>query len=142
MAQHDGAIEREWADGAHCFRLPIAQLLELQEKCDAGPVEIFSRLRAQTWRLNDLRETIRLGLIGGGTPPMDALTLVKRYVDPPRPLLENVPLALEILEAALTGPPEDLPGKARATEEMDASPPSPFLEPAPSSGSPLPTSEP
>ena len=82
--------------------------------------------------MDDLRETIRLGLIGGGMDPLDALVLVKRYVDD-RPLMENVLPAWRILSAALMGPEDDAPGKeaapAAATESASNSAASTAAEP-------------
>lgn len=101
-----------WGDGNHTFRLPVDAILELQEKTDAGPYELLERFRNKTWRVQDLRETVRLGLIGGGMIPMKALSLVTRYVDK-RPLAENVPACLMILTAAVLGVPGDAPGKPK-----------------------------
>lgn len=92
-----------WADGEHPFRLKLGQIVELQEKCDAGPHMIYMRVENGMWRVNDLRETIRLGLIGGGMKPDQATKLVRTYVDE-RPLLESRETALAILGAALVGP--------------------------------------
>ncbi len=58
--------------------LGLGELLELQEKCDAGPAQIVARLEGGTWRVQDLRETLRLGLIGGGMTPTDAMVKVRR----------------------------------------------------------------
>lgn len=135
-----GAIlEIEWADDTHRFRLAIGQLRELQEKCDAGPAEIFHRLTEQRWRVEDLRETIRLGLIGGGMTPAAALVKVRRYVED-RPLMESVPVARAVLLAALMGVPGDEVGKEGREETTpatggSASPSS--TEQEPHSGSPL-----
>lgn len=108
-----GAITFDWADGAHTFRLAIGQLRELQEKCDAGPQVLLRRLSDGSWRVDDVRETIRLGLVGGGAAPTRALDLVRVYVDD-RPLLENVGPAQAILMAALVGAPDgEAPGKPR-----------------------------
>lgn len=106
----DGSVELNWADGSHRFRLPIGQLRELQEKCNAGPMEILNRLILKTWRVDDVRETIRLALIGGGMVPDKALALTIRYVEA-RPWFENVPIAQAILMAAVIGVPGDQPGK-------------------------------
>lgn len=134
----DGSIAIVWGDGEHRFRLPIGQLRELQEKCDAGPAFIHSRLAMGTWRIDDIRETLRLGLIGGGMPPDQAHVLTVRYVDA-RPLLENVPAAMSVLLAALVGAPDEPVGNAVAaealTEATDASPSPPSTAPAPPSRS-------
>lgn len=121
----DGSITLQWADGDHKFRLAIGQLRELQEKCNAGPLEIMGRLQHGTWRVDDVREPVRLGLIGAGTDPMTALALVVNYIEK-RPLVENVPIARTILMAALIGVPDDPVGKPKAgkgkTKAMVASP--------------------
>lgn len=134
----DASIVLAWGDGEHRFRLPIGQLRELQDKCSAGPAEILGRIRMGSWRIDDLRETLRLGLIGGGMKPVDALLLVQRYVDA-RPYAESAQPAYEVLAAALFGP-EEAPGKgeAPASEETDGSPSAPSTEVAPSSDSPPP----
>jgi hypothetical protein len=120
---YDASIERAWGDGEHKFRLSIKYLRELQDKCKAGPAMLFTRLQTGQWMVDDIRETIRLGLIGGGMPSVEALVLTVRYVDD-RPLMENVGMAIEIIGAALVGVPEDQPaGKAtpEETPEMDGS---------------------
>lgn len=143
----NGSVTFAWADGEHTFRLPIGQLLELQEKCDAGPAFILSRLQSGRWLIEDIRETLRLGLIGGGLKPGEALKLVQRYVDE-RPLLESVPPATAVLMGALIGAMDEPLGKPAAAEERASSPsavnsPSPpSTEPAAPSDSDPPTSTP
>ncbi|KAA9369563.1 gene transfer agent family protein [Ochrobactrum quorumnocens] len=109
----DASISLDFADGTHKFRLAWGQLAELQESCDAGPYIIYERLNNRTWRLNDIRETIRIGLIGGGMTPPAALTLVRRYVEE-RPPLETLPYAKAILSVALIGAPEENVGEPKA----------------------------
>lgn len=109
----DARIEFDWADGTHGFRLAWEQLSELQEKCDAGPYVVLQRLQNGSWRVEDVSNVIRLGLIGGGTTPADALKLVRRYVEA-RPAMENVIPAQIIMTAALLGAPEDSPGEGDA----------------------------
>ena len=125
----NASITLTWADGEYQFRLPIGQLRELQDKCNAGPLVVYHRLQSGEWRVDDIRETLRLGLIGGGMRPVEALILVKRYVDD-RPLAENVLPATAVILAAVMGVPDDKVGKPEAetteTEATDAlsSPPS------------------
>ena len=116
----DARIELDWADGTYAFRLAIGQLAELQDKTDAGPLVLFERLRTGTWRVEDITNTVRLGLIGGGMPPADALKKVRTYVEE-RPWTENVPAAMMILMAALYGPAEDDAGNVEAAEPESAS---------------------
>src|SRR3982751_279227 len=96
----------DWADGHYTFALPIARLEELQEKVDAGPAEIFLRLQEGRWRVGDYRETIRIALIGGGTDPGEARSLIKNYVDD-RPLAEALALARIILFNVINGAPDE-----------------------------------
>lgn len=130
----NGSVTFDWADGEHTFRLAIGQLRELQDKCDAGPMQIFDRLASRNWRVDDARETLRLGLIGGGMKPLDALILTKRYVDEQgHSLVENATAAQNVLLAALVGVRDDPVGKERAEESQatgdSTSPPSMAPEP-------------
>lgn len=137
-----GRVKIAWGDGEHTFRLPYRQLQELQDKTGCGPEELAGRIRSGTWRVDDIRETIRLGLIGGGMDPMPALTLTMRYVDN-RPWAENKRPAYLILMAILTQPDGDKVGKAgrRRAKTRAAESPSPSSSELPSqSGSPSMTS--
>src|SRR5690606_951747 len=70
------------------------------------------------WRIDDIRETIRLGLIGGGMTPTDAFVTVSRYVDQPEKYAptDNIGIAAAILLHALTGPQDDPVGKPTPEE--------------------------
>jgi hypothetical protein len=117
----DASVTFDWADGTFTFRLGIGQIRELQEKCDAGPSVVLRRLAEDAWFVDDLIHTIRLGLIGGGATPAEALKLVRRYVEQ-RPLEESRSPATIILGAALYGAGDEEPlGKAAA--EMETAPP-------------------
>jgi hypothetical protein len=96
-------VTLEFGDGEHAFRLALGELRELQEKTGCGPAVLFRQLLLGEWKVDDAREIIRLGMIGGGASPSAALTFVRRYVDG-RPLLDAVGPALQILQAALPGP--------------------------------------
>lgn len=102
----DASIDFDFADGHYTFRLLVGQLRELDEKCLCGPEEMYHRLDAGAWRYSYIAETIRLGLIGGGSTPEKARKLVEDYVAK-RPLLENVRPAMEILAALLVGAPDE-----------------------------------
>lgn len=108
-------IDLDWADGTYPFCLPLAQLEELQALCDAGPLVIARRLENGDWSHRDIYHTIRLGLIGGGMPPVDALRKTRVYVLE-RPWLENVPAAIAVLQVTLVGKPDEPVGKSSAAE--------------------------
>lgn len=122
----DAAITLDFADGAYRFRLGYGELEELQEAVDAGPWYILAQFSALGQMLINpagvrgltvkmLREIIRIGLVGGGTKPADALRLVKRYVEG-RPPDESVTIAFRIMEAALRGAPDEDQDKKKEGE--------------------------
>ena len=88
--------------------------------------------------MQDISETIRLGLVGGGLEPVKATKLVRRYVED-RPPLESLMVARGILAVALMGAPDEPVGEPSAAdqespsttsrEESSGSPPSTEPEP-------------
>lgn len=114
-----------FADGLYAFRLGIDQLVEHDRLCDAGPEFCMEALYGSSWRVPYVRETIRLGLIGGGTDPMTALALAAAYCGPGQ-LVGCKALAISILGAALVGAPDedDPTGEAQGEDrtEVDSSP--------------------
>lgn len=112
----DASISFDFGDGEHKFRLAIGQLRELQEKTGVGPMRLFQRLIDGSWMVDDAREVLRIGLVGGGMRPAEALGLVRRYVDE-RPLAESQAPAMLVLGAALHGTEqEEQPGKEEAPD--------------------------
>lgn len=137
----DGSITITWADDDYKFRTGLGEWREIQDKCGVGLIEILVRIQSGRWRVDDLREPIRVGLIGGGASPGRATELVRRYVDQ-RPLAESVPVALAVLMAAIVGVPEEVEKKERRgarkkTPGTAASITPSSTEPAPSSASHL-----
>lgn len=97
-----GGIELTWAGGAHVFELKIEHLRALQQKCDAGPEWIMNRVRSAHWRVDDVINTIRFGLEGGGMPANEARKLVEDYLeDKPRNLKATTLVAAAIIGDAL-----------------------------------------
>lgn len=120
-------ITLDFGDGEYRFRLPLKEIAELQTKCDAGIGLIYSRLMRGRYmdggdvvlnpleaifKVQDITETIRLGLIGGasglvnGEPvkvtPEKALALCRQYVEG-RPLLDIWKIAAAIMNVCLIG---------------------------------------
>lgn len=112
----DAQITLTWADGDYVFRLGWGELELLQEVCGAGPYAILNRLFDENWKVGDISHVIRLGLIGGGKAPVDALNLVRHYVQA-RPPMENIMFAKGILQAALMGAPEEKVGESGAANQ-------------------------
>ena len=110
-----------FGDGPHDFQLRIGELEELQELTDAGPEEIFHRVSEGRWRVADLRETIRLGLKGGGMAPLQARAMVDRYAEAGE-LAGLKSLVTAILAAALVGAPDEDEPSGEMQGESDPSP--------------------
>ena len=133
----DGSVELVWAGDLRKFRLGIDELLALQDKCDAGPQEIANRLRLQTWRVQDIHQTIRLGLLGGGTDAKLAQRLVDEQASPGK-LASSALIAFAVIVSAIQGDEKDPVGKKDAAPETPGatgSPVPPSTGPEPSSTS-------
>lgn len=82
MSRLSAEVELTWGPGDYTFALKAAQIEELEHLCKKGIGRICMSVFSQIdYDWTTLRETIRLGLIGGGTPPVEANRLVKTYVD-------------------------------------------------------------
>jgi hypothetical protein len=139
------ALDLHFADGDYLFDLKLPQLAELQEKRKCGIFALYGRvlkgryvLGDQTIALanegeahaEDLFETIRLGLIGGGRGMVDgkevtvsaiqARTLVERYCHA-APLRESWAIAAAVLAARVEG--YSPPGETDADKKKDGAEP-------------------
>jgi hypothetical protein len=96
-----------FGDGKRDYKLGIDQLEELQEKTGFGPEELYHRLLTGTWtKPACITEPLRLGLIGAGCKPIDALIFVERYAAPGYLMDAKTP-AMSAIAAALLGAPEE-----------------------------------
>lgn len=128
----DASFTQVWAGDERIFRLGIGELLALEEKRDLGCAEILNRISMGQWRIADLKEPIRLGLMGGGVEAKKSRELVEAHVVPGK-LLEAAILARAILLSALVGDTREQVGKSEAAAEApeaNASLPSLSMEPA------------
>lgn len=97
----------EWAGKERLFRLSFGNVLALEEACSEAAIgAIFQRLSSGTFRAAEVYHTLRLALIGGGLPTLDAKQLMEKHFDH-TPLLENAALAGDILIALMTGVESD-----------------------------------
>jgi hypothetical protein len=99
----------------------------LQEACGCGPwylqalffnAAIMVQNPAGVKELHPkyISEVIRVGLIGGGMAPADALKKVRLYVHD-RPPRENFGVAMTILQAGLDGAPEEDADRQKKSEK-------------------------
>lgn len=104
MTNTSAEVILPWADNiahGYKFALKLKQLDELQRVCGGPGVgdlgAIVERVFTGRAAIRDIHETIRLGLIGGGTEDVRAAQLVATYVDG-KPLAEpdnpSAPLAV------------------------------------------------
>ena len=112
-------IVLDWPGGNHAFQLRLGELHQLQEKTDAGPEFLLRKLQAGQWSASELREILRLGLVGGGLDHASAVKAVDRALGNV-PLMEFKVAALAVLIAALYGPPDDEVGKNSPVEPTPA----------------------
>lgn len=168
-------IDLPFANGTYRFRLTLPGIVEIQRATGAGIGAVFARLIRGRYRQrgseehdtfglpnegefhkDDLLETIRQGLIGGGmgwvdgvevpVSPLKANELLLTYCFPARPINEAWTLATAILTVAMTGyePPDakkKSPTKPSVTpkakggsKSRKSSPTSPSQEEAPQAG--------
>ena len=119
----DASVSVFIADDYYTLCLKVGEIIKLQEKLKESPNLVFHRLLKGWWMLEDITETIRLGLIGGGMDGLEAYNFVKLHVR--EGYLEEMALvARVVLQAAIVGDPGD---NADAGE-----PEAPETEPTPS----------
>lgn len=109
----DGSCEVPFNGKKTFFRLAWRELMKIQEACDAGPYVVLDRLLTGRWKLQDISEVIKWGLIGAGVDTQTALDLVASEVEK-RPPLESLVIAQRVLGAGVVGTPEEDVGKKSA----------------------------
>lgn len=123
MSAEDGTITLPLGGAEYPFRIAVGQWRELQESINKprveigappiGPMTLIRSLgQLDAWP-NDVREIVRLGLIGAGMKSDRALVLIKQYVEPSP--LEHSFTAVAILQRAMFGPPDDEVGQKKET---------------------------
>ncbi|ARC37899.1 gene transfer agent family protein [Paracoccus yeei] len=104
------AIIVRWPGGEHPFFLGLADLEVVQENTDCGPEFLLRRISAGQWRVADLMEVLRNGLIGGGMDEAAARKVVWQAAALHPMISFKVP-AQTVLSACLFGPPDDTVGE-------------------------------
>ena len=100
----------QWPGGEHAFRLGLSELETIQQKTDCGPEFLAHRIKSMQWKVDDLREIMRNGLIGGGMDHVQALRLIEQADATATGISLKVP-ALEVMLAYLYGPADDPVGE-------------------------------
>ncbi|WP_276118394.1 gene transfer agent family protein [Pararhizobium qamdonense] len=89
-------------DAEYGFRLSPELILELERKTGTGIGSISKRFFAGEFGFLELTETIRLGLIGGGTDPQEAAALVTTY-SARMSVTDLYTVALPVMDALMFG---------------------------------------
>lgn len=104
-------IIRDYAGEPRAFRLTLGNVVDLEEACGkVGIGAIYLRVAQQSYRVRDVFEVVRFGLVGGGLDPAAARALVTERFDI-LPLAEHVNLALDILISLMAGAEDSEPRK-------------------------------
>lgn len=85
----------------------------------SGTAQLLNRLHKGSWRIGDVSNIVRLGLIGGGMEPAAALKLTLRYVEERQPT-ENLIPAQVILSTTVMEAPEEKRGKTQSQQESSS----------------------
>jgi hypothetical protein len=134
MIKENAGIRKEWADGVYTFRLPIGELRSLQ--ASRGPIyRVYGRLVTLDTDLEDIEQTMRLSLIGGGVSPTNAERLINDYIVRPGRWNDARDIAQESLNAALEGVPEETLPKFETPEGQSDLPSSDQMDMSPSENS-------
>lgn len=109
-----GSIELAWGSGLQVFKFGLGQFRALQENVNRrrlaigapllGPMDLLEALKAKNVWPDDLRDILRLGLIGGGMSARDAHLEMTQSFDETPPI-EHMKPAIAVLLAGLVGPP-------------------------------------
>jgi len=110
-----------WPGGEHGFLLGIGQLRAIEQRSDAGVAVVMMRLLGQQWKVDDVVNTIRLGLIGGGLPEKDAQQAIDTALETAN-LYTLAITAAEILRRFIMWESDDRPGETAAEEEVTSHP--------------------
>lgn len=132
----DASVELVWGDGVQRFRFAIGQFRELQEKVNlrriaigaplVGPMVLLKSLESNDAWPDDVRDVIRIGLMGGGMKPADAHRAMANYFDETPPL-SHMRTAHTVLLMGLVGNPNEPIGSKKklspeASDQQSGSP--------------------
>ncbi|MGG7534682.1 gene transfer agent family protein [Rhizobium sp. 12,4] len=103
-----GAEQIVWPGGEHSFRLGIGELRAIEQRSDAGCAVVLMRLLSSQFKIDDVIQPIRLGLIGGGMRDTDAQKVLDSALEIASPYALAVPAA-DILRRFIMWETDDQP---------------------------------
>ncbi|KSV79568.1 hypothetical protein N185_00115 [Sinorhizobium sp. GW3] len=108
-----GSEEIVWPGGEHAFRLGIGELRAIEQKCEAGCAVVMMRLLSSAWKIDDVIQPLRLGLIGGGLHEREATKELDRALTLASPYALAV-TAADVLRRFIMWETPDQPGEPEA----------------------------
>jgi hypothetical protein len=112
----DGVTTVFWGAGETAFRIGIGEFRELQERINGrrgafglaaiGPQTFANQIRANDAWPDDVRDVLRIGLIGAGMKPAEAHRQLVQYFDR-GPRAESYLAAFAVFAGAFLGAPGD-----------------------------------
>jgi hypothetical protein len=106
-----------WPGGEHDFRLGIGELRAIEQRCDAGCAVVMMRLLGQQWKIDDVVQPLRLGLIGAGMNEKEAQKALDSALDIASPYALAIPAA-DVLRRFIMWETDDQPGERQAGAEI------------------------
>ena len=102
----DRAFSAFLGDQEHRFEILGKHVAELERLSDCGIGTLFKRLSSGYFKHADIRNVIRMGLIGGGDEmtPQQVSDFCKLWITD-RPIIESYPIAVGIMERLWFGQP-------------------------------------
>jgi Phage tail tube protein, GTA-gp10 len=101
-AQFTTQVSAFFGDAKRNFKLTVAMIHELERTTNTGIGGLCKRLFNSDFKLLEVMEVIRCGLIGAGENPETAKAIVDNYCNT-QPFGEIYPLAISILEGLMFG---------------------------------------
>lgn len=127
LASRSAKIRAIIGNDYYDLAMKIDQLIEFQDRCGVGPLFAMRRMVERNsmyetvgdFRVEYVLETIRLGLVGGGMNPIEAVKLTDKYVRQGF-IMDYLEVAAHTLYAALHGPEEEPVPEAEGKADPEA----------------------
>lgn len=102
-AKHFAEVTLPFGDAETVFRMDYKHAAGWERENDRSLMAAFDAMvRTRTGSLGDVSAILHMGLVGAGMTPSKATVKIERWVEQ-RPLAENLPTAMAVLEAFLLG---------------------------------------
>ncbi len=115
MEKRDSFVRTEWCGEERTFHLKLGPLRAVQEATGYGPQHLYRRLSQGEWMVDEVREILRQGLIGGGMNIAEVDRLLRINFDP-HPVMQHLVFAEAVMTAVLVGVANEPPEQTTADD--------------------------